>query len=112
MKRLSTHSWEKRQTNSGSNTKNNSKQCEQLMLLVSSETVKPCIGFIDSVCTRNSCLVLFGFWCCKFLQQCKFSASKVTEQTCLPKEGGGRLQIGSRSMLTAFEKKVMSMGKR
>lgn len=51
------------------------------MLLVSAETVKPCLGFVESVCTRNPCLLPFGFWQCKFLPQCKFFVSKVTMST-------------------------------
>lgn len=35
-----------------------------------------------------------------------------SDLTCLPKEGGGPLQSGSGPVLTAYERKVTSMGKR
>lgn len=116
MKRLSTHSQEKKANQRWikylpkKKTKNNSKQREQLMLLVSAETVKACVGFIESVYTRNLCLVPFGLWDCTFLQWCRLSASKVTR--VVKGRGGWPLQTASTFALTAFETKVTNMEKR
>lgn len=55
-----------------------------------------------------------SFWVLtlQILAAIQVSASKVTKQTYPPKQRGGPLQTGFRSMLTPFEEKVMSMGER
>lgn len=62
---------------------------------------------------HRKCMVPFGFWPkLQILAAIEVSASKVAKQTYPPKERGGPLQTGFRSMLAPFEEKVMSVGKR